>query len=97
MDLESSIHVVKTKVLISFTVTVKLICAFVFTYAKCWFSHDMAQMCMKTTYHAVLWYFNNEAAFLNGNLISVKSDSLKWKQLIHFCGVKIRYSNCLNA
>ena len=22
----------------------KLICAFVFAYAKCWFSHDMAQM-----------------------------------------------------
>ena len=28
----------KTKALISFAVTTKLICAFVFAYAKCWFS-----------------------------------------------------------
>ena len=30
-----AIHVVKTKVLISFAVTANLICAFVFAYAKC--------------------------------------------------------------
>ena len=30
------------KVLISFAVTAKLICVFVFAYAKCWFSHDAA-------------------------------------------------------
>ena len=29
--------------LISFAVTAKLICGFVFTYAKCCFSHDSAQ------------------------------------------------------
>ena len=34
----------KTKALISFTVTAKLICAFVFAYAKSWFSHDAAQI-----------------------------------------------------
>ena len=32
-------RVVKTKALISFAVTAKLICAFVFAYADCWFSH----------------------------------------------------------
>ena len=32
----------KTKALISFAVTKKLICVFVFAYAKCWFSHDAA-------------------------------------------------------
>ena len=32
------------KALISFPVTMKLICAFVFAYAKIWFSHDAAQM-----------------------------------------------------
>ena len=32
------------KVLISFAVTAKLICAFVFAYAKCLFSHDKAHM-----------------------------------------------------
>ena len=26
--------------MISFAVTVKLICTFVFAYTKCWFSHD---------------------------------------------------------
>ena len=32
----------ETKALISFGVTAKLICVFVFAYAKCWFSHDAA-------------------------------------------------------
>ena len=32
----------KTKGLISFAVTAKLICVFVFAYAKRWFSHDTA-------------------------------------------------------
>ena len=34
----------KTKALISFAVTAKLICAFVFAYADCWFSHGAAHM-----------------------------------------------------
>ena len=34
----------KTKALISFAVTAKLICAFVFAYAKSWFSHDTAHL-----------------------------------------------------
>ena len=37
----------KTKALISFAVTVKLICAFAFAYADCWFSHEAAHLlCM---------------------------------------------------
>ena len=28
----------------SFAVTAKLICVFVFAYAKCWFSHDVAHL-----------------------------------------------------
>ena len=36
--------VAKTKALISFAVTAKLICVFVFAYAKRWFSRDAAQM-----------------------------------------------------
>ena len=39
-------HVAKTKALISFAVTAKLICIFVFAYADCWFSHDVAQLCL---------------------------------------------------
>ena len=51
-DLESrgialSTCVAKTKVLISFALTAKLICVFVFAYAKCWFSHDAAQLKIK--------------------------------------------------
>ena len=40
------IRVAKTKALISCAVTAKLICSFVFAYAKCWFSHDAAQIKM---------------------------------------------------
>ena len=39
---EGSYCVAKTKALISFAVTVKLICVFVFAYAKRWFSHVVA-------------------------------------------------------
>ena len=34
----------KAKVLISFAVTAKLVCAFVFAYAECWFSEAGAQL-----------------------------------------------------
>ena len=37
-------RIAKTKALISFAVTAKLICVFVFAYAKLWFSHDAAHM-----------------------------------------------------
>ena len=39
-----TIQVAKAKALISFAVTAKLICVFVFAYANCWFSHAGAQM-----------------------------------------------------
>ena len=39
-----TILVVKTKALISFAVTAKLICVFVFAYADCWFSHEAAHI-----------------------------------------------------
>ena len=42
-----TIRVVKTKALISFAVTAKLICAFVFASANCWFSYAKAQMTLK--------------------------------------------------
>ena len=41
---DSTIRVVKTKVLISFVVTVKLICTFVFAYVDSWFSHAAAHI-----------------------------------------------------
>ena len=42
--MDCTIRVAKTKALISFAVTTKLICVFVFAYAKSGFSHDEAQM-----------------------------------------------------
>ena len=42
---DCTIYVAKTKALISFAVTAKLICVFVFAYAKCWFSHGAAHLC----------------------------------------------------
>ena len=41
---DCTIYVAKTKALISFAVIAKLICVFVFTYAKCWFSHEAAHV-----------------------------------------------------
>ena len=35
-------RVAKTKALISFAITAKLICVFVFAYADYWFSHEVA-------------------------------------------------------
>ena len=45
--MECSIRVAKTKALISFAVTAKLICVFVFAYAKSRFSHEEAQIVFK--------------------------------------------------
>ena len=41
---DCTIYVAKTKALISFAVTAKLICVFVFAYAQRLFSHDVAQI-----------------------------------------------------
>ena len=42
--MDCTIRVAKTKALISFAVTAKLICVFVFAYAKSRFSHDEAHI-----------------------------------------------------
>ena len=41
---DCTIHLAKTKVLVSFSVTAKLICVFVFAYGKKPVSHDVAQI-----------------------------------------------------
>ena len=45
---DCTIRVAKTKALISFAVTAKLICVFVFAYAKRRFSHDAAHFVLLT-------------------------------------------------
>ena len=42
--MDTVIRVAKTKALISFAVTAKLICVFVFAYADCWVSHEAAHI-----------------------------------------------------
>ena len=37
-------YTAKTKALMSFAVTAKLICALVFAYADCWFSHEATHL-----------------------------------------------------
>ena len=49
-----TVQVAKTKALISFAVTAKLICVFVFAYADCWFSPDAAHI-MKNPYIPLLY------------------------------------------
>ena len=44
MKRDCTIRVAKTKALISFAVTAKLICVFVFAYAKSRFSHNEAHL-----------------------------------------------------
>ena len=46
----------KTKTLISFAVTAKLICAFVFAYAKCWFSHVPYRVALSIITQLLLFY-----------------------------------------
>ena len=45
-----TIRVAKTKALISFAVTARLICAFVFAYADCCFSYAAAQLLFHNAY-----------------------------------------------
>ena len=47
-------RVTKTKALISFAVTAKLLCAFVFAFADCWFSHVVAHYINVVTVNFVM-------------------------------------------
>ena len=62
--MDCAIHVVKTKALISFVVTTKLICVFVFAYAKSWFSHDAAHIGSRLFLSAPTKYFFFIAPYL---------------------------------
>ena len=53
----------KTKVLISFAVTAKLTCAFVFPKAKCWFSHAVVQHVWKNRTDCRRPHFKNYLFF----------------------------------
>ena len=61
----------KTKALISFAVTAKLICAFVFAYADCWFSHVAAHMVLYVDLLCLLNIFLISKIFKYGTNLSV--------------------------
>ena len=48
---DCTIYVAKTKALISFAVTAKLICVFVFAYTKSRFSHDAARLTSPSSFY----------------------------------------------
>ena len=75
--------IVKKKVLISFAVTEKLICSFVFAYIKCWFSHEAAHI--MTILYALHWH-NVKGNTLNNNNLSF---------LYKYAG-KNNYNNLIN-
>ena len=57
-----SLRVAKTKSLISFAVTAKLICVFVFAYAKSRFSHNEAHLILQwiTKFNTWLYYYQTQ-------------------------------------
>ena len=65
-------RVAKTKALISFAVTAKLICVFVFAYAKSWFSHDEALMSICNFHCFSCWFRGRDC----GSIASVPGHCL---------------------
>ena len=60
-----TIRVAKTKALISFAVTAKLICVFVFVYADCWFSNEAAQISILADCEPISSYKSNSVSYFN--------------------------------
>ena len=65
-------YVAKTKMLISFAITAKLICVFVFAYAKCRFSHAAAQMDLGSVVYSIVSLTKS----LRGQLITTCKESM---------------------
>ena len=57
---DCTLYADKKKALISFAVTAKLICVFVFAYAKCLFSYDVAQFCLDDSTNIGSLMFHDE-------------------------------------
>ena len=70
-----TIRVTKTKVLIRFAVTAKLICVFVFAYADCWFSHEAAHLIRNSIDWTSLVIMN----FLSEFCQVVRHNRLQWQ------------------
>ena len=64
----------KTKALISLAVTAKLICVFVFAYAKSQFSHDAAHITFKNLKSYTKVFYHGEEPPKHGMASSVDPD-----------------------
>ena len=53
---DCTICIVKTKALISFAVTAKLVCAFDFSYENCWFSDAVALLIVALSAYPHKWH-----------------------------------------
>ena len=71
--MDCTICVAKTKALISFAVTAKLICIFVFAYAKSRFSHNAAQFIMTIIGNLEQFFSTVPLSFVGMNMFSFAS------------------------
>ena len=55
----------ENKMRISFAVTVKLICVFVFAFADCCFSHDMAHFSFDLCWHVQVLNYSSNLGFFS--------------------------------
>ena len=88
--MDCTIRVAKTEELISFAVTAKLICVFVYAYAKSRFSHDPAHMgCIVRNHVFCIWVNQRRiSAMLQRRLISRSVGSCKMSRVVRkpaFC------------
>ena len=74
-------RVAKTKALISFAATAKLVCAFVFAYANCWFSHAAAQMIFFIQFNVTVPFQDTFSSYETGKADGRTSRITTW----HIC------------
>ena len=63
--MDCTIYVTKTKALVSCALTVRLICAFIFEYAKSRLSHGAAQTIDTSEFHGIVAIFHLRDMYTN--------------------------------
>ena len=76
----------KTKALTSFAVTAKLICAFDFAYADCWFSHAAAHIICKEDTSMTSYNFQ---CLIKANILDKMIKTKDSMSELNFCFVYI--------
>ena len=92
-DCTTSIPVPKTKVLISFAVTAKMICAFVFAQAFCWFSYAVAHFIFLSTGGDGEKDLQEEESQIKQTVLEKQQDTAKLNRFLEKAGqVNSRYT-----